>query len=581
MAACDDGKDDSAGGGTAGDDSATPVDDSGTEKPDDCGKVDDSGKTDDSGGCDEIEWFQDVDTDGYGAGAATLACKSPGADWVETSGDCDDSLAEVNPAATETCNTIDDDCDTAIDDDDDSVEAITWYSDGDGDGYGDPAGKSFTSCTGAGGYAPDDAKHPPDCDDADDTVFPGAPELCDDLQQNCDTTSWSGDAGVATWYPSTGGYEDWTADMLAGKYGAAATIDIEDDGELVICDGTWYVGLNVSRTGSAFDVTITGFHGAELTIISGGDDARPLSVLRDNSVVVAQGLTLIEGNACYGSAVSTAVVSMCSSAGASAGWSSNVSLTLADMRIEDNLPTLPAVATIVASEGMLTLDNTTVTDNNQGAIWSVNNLITCIGDAKTDAGIWGNTAGIFSLSFLKTPLLIESNGCDFDGSGGTYTPYYDVELQNLLDVEDFEFGDNALFLCDSTSLACARLAAPRRRAPFHIEEVSMIAFIVWLAACDDGKDDTAGGGTPADDSVAPDDSGTEKPDDSGTGPDDSGDDSGGCDRDRMVPGRRHGRLRRWPGDALVHGTRCRLGGGRRRLRRHPRRGEPGGGRDVQ
>ncbi len=268
LAACDDGKDDTSGGGTPVDDSATPVDDSGTEKPDDSGTgPDDSG--DDSGGCDKIEWFQDVDTDGYGAGAATLACKSPGADWVETSGDCDDSVAEVNPAATETCNTIDDDCDTAIDDDDDSVEAITWYSDGDGDGYGDPAGKSFTSCTGAGGYAPDDAKHPPDCDDADDTVFPGAPELCDDLQQDCNTKAWSGDVGVATWYPNSGGYEDWTADLLAGKYGAAAKLEITDNGELVLCDGTWYASLNVT---AATDVTITGLHGAEFTTISGGDE---------------------------------------------------------------------------------------------------------------------------------------------------------------------------------------------------------------------------------------------------------------------------------------------------------------------
>ncbi len=80
LGACDDGKDDTAGGGTPVDDSATPVDDSGTEKPDDSGTgPDDSG--DDSGDCDKIEWFQDLDMDGYGAGAATLACKSPGADW--------------------------------------------------------------------------------------------------------------------------------------------------------------------------------------------------------------------------------------------------------------------------------------------------------------------------------------------------------------------------------------------------------------------------------------------------------------------------------------------------------------------
>jgi hypothetical protein len=462
LVSCDGGKSDSAG---TTDDSTTPddsaSDDSGTNKGDDSG-TDDSGTddsatddsaTDDSGGCPKLDWYQDVDGDGYGAGKATSACKSPGKDWTETDGDCDDALAEVNPDATEICNTIDDDCDTDVDAADSSVVLITWRTDADGDGYSDPKGKSFESCTGAGGYAPEDPTHPPDCNDGDNTVYPGAPELCDDLQQDCSTKGWSGDEGVATWYPNSGGYEDWTAEMAVGKYGKASKIDITDDGELVICDGTWYTSLNVT---SALDVTITGFHGAEVTIISGGDDKRPLGVFQDGAVVTAQGLTLTEGNACYGAAVSTLNVMMCSSAGASAGWSYDISLTLSNMEIINNAPTLPAVATICAAEGLLTLDNTTVRDNTQGTMWTVDNLISCYGDTKSDAGSWGNGSGIYSLSFLKTPLLIESKGCDFDGSGGVYTPYYDVELQNLTTYDDFDFGDDANFLCDTTSLNCAK-----------------------------------------------------------------------------------------------------------------------------
>jgi hypothetical protein len=454
FAACDGGKSDSAGSHPGTDDSA--ADDSGTNVPDDSGTGDDSG--DDSGtGCTKLDWYQDVDGDGFGAGVATHACEAPGKDWITTSGDCDDALAEVNPDATEICNAIDDDCDEDIDDDDSSVVAITWYADGDGDGFGDPKGASITSCTGAGGYAPDDAKHPPDCDDADDTVYPGAPELCDDLQQDCNTAGWSGDEAVATWYPNAGGYEDWTADLAAGKYGAAAKIPIPDDGELVICDGTWFASLNVT----GLDVRITGLHGSADTIISGGDDQRPLGAFTDGAVVTATGLTLTQGNACYGAAVSTAIVASCSSGGASAGWSKGISLTLSDVRIEDNTPTLPATAAVVVAQGtMFTLENSTISNNSLWAVWAVGNPVTCTGDSKTDAGIWGNAyGGISILSQEKagaSPLLFESDGCDFEGSGGLYSEPWDVQLQNLDDTSEFEFGDDAVFLCDANSRSCSK-----------------------------------------------------------------------------------------------------------------------------
>src|SRR6185295_6141239 len=209
--------------------------------------------------------------------------------------------------------------------------------------YGDPKGASIESCSGAGGYAPDDATHPPDCDDGDNTVYPGAPELCDDLQQDCNTVGWAGDENVATWYPNSGGYEDWTADLIAGKSGAAATKKITDDGELVICDGTYYAALNVA---GATDVTIRSLHGAEVTTISGGDDARPIGVFENYATVTVEGLTLTEGNACYGAAVGTLIVSSCSSGGAGGSYTTGVTLNLVDDVIVDNAPTLIALSAI-------------------------------------------------------------------------------------------------------------------------------------------------------------------------------------------------------------------------------------------
>jgi hypothetical protein len=58
-------------------------------------------------------YYADLDGDGYGAGTANNACTQPSG-YVLTNTDCNDNNAAVNPAATEVCNGIDDDCDGSI-----------------------------------------------------------------------------------------------------------------------------------------------------------------------------------------------------------------------------------------------------------------------------------------------------------------------------------------------------------------------------------------------------------------------------------------------------------------------------------
>ena len=60
---------------------------------------------------------------------------------MDDSTDCDDDRNGSYPEATEYCNSHDDDCDGTVDNYD-AVDASTWFSDSDSDGYGDSASTS-------------------------------------------------------------------------------------------------------------------------------------------------------------------------------------------------------------------------------------------------------------------------------------------------------------------------------------------------------------------------------------------------------------------------------------------------------
>ncbi len=167
-------------------------------------------------------WMPDLDGDGYGIYEDyVVTCYRP-AEMANRGGDCDDTDPEVNPGEKEQCDasSIDDDCDGAVDEeqdadedganacddcDDDNDDAypdaeevpsdindvdencdgvVTCYRDNDGDGYGtDEIVDGDGYCDTWDNEAIE--KQTGDCDDSHVNVNPGAEELCNGIDDNC------------------------------------------------------------------------------------------------------------------------------------------------------------------------------------------------------------------------------------------------------------------------------------------------------------------------------------------------------------------------------------------------------------
>lgn len=144
----------------------------------------------------------DGDCDGYGA----------------SDGDCAESNPDIHPGAEEICDGVDNNCDGEIDE----GTMTTFYADADGDAWGDPAAPS-EACE-----PPDDhVKNDGDCDDGDADVRPGAAELCNGEDDDCDGLI-DEDTSMSTWYTDSDG--DGAGDASTGIEACTQPADTVADG---------------------------------------------------------------------------------------------------------------------------------------------------------------------------------------------------------------------------------------------------------------------------------------------------------------------------------------------------------------
>ncbi|MDQ3016041.1 MAG: putative metal-binding motif-containing protein [Bacteroidota bacterium] len=182
-------------------------------------------------------WWADQDGDGYGYPFNVIYAPEAPEFYVGNNNDCDDTNATVNPGVPELCDEIDNDCDGAVDEGnpgggiacgsnvgncqqgtltcingelvciggvgpqpetcdglDNDCDGIIdedagqmYYIDSDSDGFGDE-NDFILSCIQPSGYVSNND----DCDDTNVSIFPGAPEVCDGLDNDCDGLTGEG-----------------------------------------------------------------------------------------------------------------------------------------------------------------------------------------------------------------------------------------------------------------------------------------------------------------------------------------------------------------------------------------------------
>ncbi len=175
-----------------------------------------------------ISMFRDADGDRYGSLDRRGNHCAADDGWTERAGDCDDADPAIHVEAAEICDGLDNDCDGIVDE---WLDHRVRYPDADGDGWGEDIGR-INTCVPLAGYVTVGG----DCADTVPTINPGAVEVCDGVDNDCDGATddgmtipvWKDADGDGFGDPSLGGEQCTIPDGYAALGG-----DCDDDAAAV------------------------------------------------------------------------------------------------------------------------------------------------------------------------------------------------------------------------------------------------------------------------------------------------------------------------------------------------------------
>lgn len=279
---------------------------------------------------------------------------------------------------------------------------IEQFADVDRDGFGDPSDR-VEDCD----ILPGRVTNGEDCRDDDPNIYPGAPERCNAIDDDCNPTT----PGEGVGFEDITGWSDLTASFAAGTAMVPTTESLLNDGTLHVCAGRWFVGLDIQA-----NVNVVGDPSGGAVVLDGEDIISGILV-DDGASVTLEDLRLEEFmGGSYGASLGSAL-----------GCGNGSTVVARNVEFFDN-ESLVGGAVWARSGCDLTLENTTFRDNQSafgGGHLAVQGSTAVVDDSSFGGGITLSEGGAIlvvagggnAASLTCTDCELDANEAGTDGGG--------------------------------------------------------------------------------------------------------------------------------------------------------------------